>query len=99
MQGLSSSALGAPVEGQAAAGNERANEEFDELRRAALERVDASKRHKTGILPGMVFTCQVRAVLLRAAASLHGFLDNIGSASPKTSSACRHHGLEGRPHC
>ena len=52
MQGLSSSALGAPVEGQAAAANERSNEDFQELRRAALERVDASKRHKTGVLPG-----------------------------------------------
>ena len=61
MQALSSSALNAPVEGQAAAADERANKEFVELRRAALERVEAFKRHNTGVLPGTVSFCGERA--------------------------------------
>ena len=54
MQALSSSALGAPVEEQAASGHEQSKDSFAELRRAALEQIDASQRHRTGVLPGMI---------------------------------------------
>ena len=55
MQGLSSSALGAPVESQAASDAvDRQHTDFDELRRAAVDRLSASQRHRMGVMPGMI---------------------------------------------
>lgn len=55
MQGLSSAALGAPVETHAASDAvERQDTDFDELRRAAVDRLSASQRHRMGVLPGLI---------------------------------------------
>ena len=54
MQALSSSALGAPVATQAASDPvDEQNNDVHEQRRAAVERINASQRHKLGVLPGV----------------------------------------------
>lgn len=54
MQALSSSALGAPVETQAASDPvERQKGSVHEGRRAAVERINVSQRHRLGVLPGV----------------------------------------------
>ncbi len=58
MQGLSSSALGSRLETQFAAdAAERERDDFEELRRAAVEQLHASQRHRMGVLPGMNGHC------------------------------------------
>ena len=54
MQALSSSALGAPVETQAASDPvEGGKSSIHEERRAAVKRINASQRHRLGVLPGV----------------------------------------------
>lgn len=58
MQALSSSALGAPVEAQAAS-EPVVGDSYDveEGRRIALERINASQRHRMGVIPGVITVC------------------------------------------
>ena len=68
MQALPSSALGAPVETQAASdAHDRQPDDFEDLRRAAAERINASQRHRMGVLPGLI-TARAR---LSTAARVH----------------------------
>lgn len=54
MQALSSSALGAPVATQAASDPvEGETNDLYEPRRAAVEQINASQRHRLGVLPGV----------------------------------------------
>ncbi len=54
MQALTSSALGSPLEAQAAGdAADRESDDFADLRRAAVEKLHESQRHRMGVLPGM----------------------------------------------
>lgn len=60
MQAISSSALGAPVEAQAASEPvERDSQDVEERRRTARERINASQRHRMGVVPGLITVCAV----------------------------------------
>ena len=81
MQAISSSAMGAPVEAQAASepveGNSR---EVKERRRTAMERINASQRHRMSVVPGVPGVITVCTdYVLYAPAALGGSL--IGSRS------------------
>lgn len=58
MQALSSSALGSSVEAQAASDPvEGKTDDMEEQKRVAMERINASQRHRMGVLPGCTRTC------------------------------------------
>ena len=62
MQALSSSALGSPLEAQAAGdAADREHDDFADLRRAAMANLHESQRHRMGVLPGMISS--MRSVL------------------------------------
>ncbi len=55
MQALSSSALGSPLEAQAAGdAADRQRNDLADLRRAAMANLHESQRQRMGVLPGMI---------------------------------------------
>ena len=60
MQALSSSALGSPLEAQATGDTaDRERKDLADLRRAAVENIHESQRHRMGVLPGMISSSSV----------------------------------------